>query len=122
MIQFRVGETNILCTDLNRSLRFYRDTLGFEEVEREGQAVRLRLGSAVVLLLPIAKNVAADVPYGDTATVSFDLLVDDIAAAVEHLRKNDVRFAKDWNAGDDSTFIRDPDGLVIELIEFSEGQ
>ena len=40
-MRFRMGETNIICTDLERSLHFYRDLLGFEALEPEGPAWHL---------------------------------------------------------------------------------
>ena len=40
-MRFSPGETNVICTQLERSLVFYRDVLGYRVVEEEDGAVRL---------------------------------------------------------------------------------
>ena len=36
-MEFRAGEINIICTDVEKSLKFYRDVLGFTpEQDEEG--------------------------------------------------------------------------------------
>jgi len=57
-MKFSVGEINIVCTALDRSLRFYRNVIGCSVVEEEAGAVRLQLGDKHLLLLPFAKTVA----------------------------------------------------------------
>jgi catechol 2,3-dioxygenase-like lactoylglutathione lyase family enzyme len=116
-MKFRAGEINVICTDLKRSLAFYRDVLGFVLVEKEGIARRLKYGNTHILLLPAANSLSPREPYCTAPTFSLDLIVDDIEEAFKYLRKNRVEFETDWEPGSSRFFIRDPDGLVLEVIE-----
>ncbi|MGB3716578.1 MAG: VOC family protein [Candidatus Promineifilaceae bacterium] len=90
-IAFTPGETNIICTNLERSLRFYRDVLGFTVDEREGPAaVHMHCADRPFLLLAVAKSPLAEVAYCEAPALSFDLLVGDIEEAVNHLHDHGV--------------------------------
>lgn len=112
-----VGEINIICSDLQRSLRFYRDALGFRILEQEGVSCHMRCNQVHFLLLAIAQQPASSAPYGQVPQFSVDLLVDDLPAAVRHLTAHDVEFVSEWEANEKRVFIRDPDGLVFEVIQ-----
>lgn len=109
----------MICTDVDRSLRFYRDILGFEPVEEEGPARRLKCGSTCILLLPVAGAAGPPEPYCSVPTFSFDLLVNDIEAAYNYCKERGVEFESEREEGSGRFFIRDPDGLVLEVIEES---
>ena len=113
---FSPGETNVICMDLDKSLAFYRDALGYRVVEEEGGAIRLALGGRFLLLLPLASRPAFKSPYCERAEITFDLRSDDLAAAVHHLIGCNVLFEKPWQPGDDYIVIKDPDGLRIEVV------
>jgi len=117
MPDFRPGEINIVCTDLAASLRFYCDVLGFVEVEREDEAVRLRCEDRHYLLLPFASQPRSQQAYVAAPEFSFDLLVDDLESAAAYLEEQGVVFEKAYTLGARSVIIRDPDGLVIEVID-----
>ena len=117
---FTIGEINVICSDLERSLMFYRDVLGFRFVEREGEACRLACGERPVLLLPVAEAARETPAYCSEPAISLDLYVASIEAAHEHLSANKVTFAGDWRPPAKSFHIRDPDGLVWEVIEAGE--
>ncbi len=116
-MKFKTGEINIICTNLERSLTFYRDVLGFVFVEQEGIACRLKCGDMYVLLLPVANSPHPREPYCSTATISFDLIVENIEDAFKYLQENNVDIETEWKPGSSRFFIRDPDGLVLEVIE-----
>ena len=116
-MEFSVGEINIVCTDLDRSLRFYRDVIGCRCVEEDAGAVRLESGGRHLLLLPFAKTTAAKDSYCSRAEITFDLSVKDIAEAARHFETQGVEFEKMWEEGAPSFVIRDPDGLRIEVVE-----
>jgi catechol 2,3-dioxygenase len=120
--RFTVGEINIICTDLERSLRFYRDVLGFEVVEKEGPFYRLASGATRFLLLAVARAPRALTAYCESPEFSIDLMVEDIAKAHDHLLAHGVAFASEWQPGKASFFIRDPDGLVFEVIQLRAEQ
>ena len=115
-MEFSVGEINIVCTDLDGSLRFYRDVIGCRYVEEEAGAVRLELGGRHLLLLPFAKTTAVADAYCSRAEITFDLLVEDIAEAARHFEAHGAEFEKAWEEGAPSFVIRDPDGLRIEVV------
>lgn len=113
----QIGEVNIICTNAERSLRFYRDLLGFEVAGQEEDAHHLRCGETRFLLLPVANSEGDRSPYCSVATISVDILVSDISDAVQHLRAAGVEFALEWTRGASHVFVRDPDGLVLEVIQ-----
>ncbi|HLJ55876.1 MAG TPA: VOC family protein [Chthonomonadaceae bacterium] len=116
-MKIRVGEINILCSDAGRSLAFYRDGLGFEVLEQEGPATHLACGATRFLLLPVARTRPARPAYCAAPEFSIDLMVENIAEAHAHFVRLGAEFASEWRPGDRSFFVRDPDGLVLEVIE-----
>lgn len=115
-MQFRPGEVNIICRDVAVSLAFYRDVLGFTVVEVEDGAVRLAAGDRHFLLLPFATAERPKWDYVSTPDFSFDLMVDNLAAAFTYLQEKGVTMAQPWKSGEPSFIIQDPDGLFIEII------
>ena len=112
----RLGDVNVMCVHLAQSVAFYRDALGLPEVEREGTAVRLAVGGATLLLLPVATRPRRAGAYPDEATISFDVVVDDLEATVTRLEEaGGVRVAK--LDGGQGWAVADPDGNVIEVIQ-----
>ena len=112
-----IGEINIICSDAQRSLRFYRDVLGFDMVEEEAGAYRLRCGATTFLLLPIAGPSPPRHPYCSVPEFSIDLMVEDIRTAHSQFVEIGAEFASKWKPGDRRFHVRDPDGLVFEVIE-----
>ena len=116
-MQFKPGEINIICSDLQQSLHFYRDLLGFSvEVDDQG-FYHLRCEQHQYLLLPVAQPVAAIPPYGSAPQFSLDLLVDNLEVTYRLCQQNDISFAKEWTQGAVMFIIRDPDGLPWEIIQ-----
>lgn len=114
-----VGIT-LLVTDLSRSLGFYRDVLGFDELDLgSGNAV---LGSGATRLMLREITEAAPI---SRRLVHVNLEVDDIQAAYERLRDAGVRFTyaprvvnrgaklEVWAAS-----FRDPDGHGVALTQW----
>ncbi|SCL22059.1 VOC family protein [Micromonospora inyonensis] len=114
-----VGIT-VLVTDLDRSLAFYRNILGFTEVDRgPGNAV-LASGSTRLVLREVSE--AAPI---SRRLVHVNLEVDDIQAAYERLRESGVRFTyapRVVNRGAKldvwAAAFRDPDGHGIALTQW----
>jgi len=116
-MRFEMGEVNVLCASRERSVAFYVGVLGFRFEEEERGAVRLTNGDRRLLLLPVANDLLEVHPYGLQPTISFDLLVDDIEAAHAHLIANNVAIEAPPTKERRYLFCRDPDGLVIEIVE-----
>lgn len=122
----RLHHIAILCSDKTSALRFYRDALGFEverAVERpvRGDEIVWLRGYGVVLELFVAQDrperVSDPEAYG---LRHIALYVDDVEALAAHMR--DCGFApepirRDTFDGKNMTFVKDPDGLPVELHE-----
>ncbi len=115
-MQFKAGETNIICTDIKQSLHFYRDVLNFAFVEEEAGAYRLVNDGSYFLLLPFASEGRPSASYCSRAEISFDLLADDLGASFRYLQGHGVRFESEYQEGKPGFFIKDPDGLIIEIV------
>ena len=105
----RMGEINICCEDLTRSLTFYTEALGFTFVEREAECIRLALGDRRVLLMPASA--------GGPGGMSFDLMTPDARAEAKRLEAlgHEIR----WGTYEDFVFftVRDPNGHEFEVIQ-----
>ncbi|PZG10776.1 glyoxalase [Micromonospora craterilacus] len=116
-----VGIT-LLVTELSRSLEFYRDRLGFSEVDRgTGNAVLASGATRLVL-----REVTGAQPIS-RRLVHVNLDVDDIQSAYERLRDSGVRFTyapRVVNRGTKlevwAAAFRDPDGHGIALTQWRE--
>ncbi|WP_410815342.1 VOC family protein [Micromonospora sp. 050-3] len=116
-----VGLT-LLVTDLPRSLGFYRDVLGFSEVDQGAHNAVLASGTTRIVL----REVTGAAPIS-RRLVHVNLEVNDIEAAYERLRESGVRFTyaprvvnrgtklEGWAAA-----FRDPDGHGVALTQWRE--
>ncbi|MEU7775696.1 VOC family protein [Micromonospora taraxaci] len=116
-----VGLT-LLVTDLSRSLGFYRDVLGFSEVDQGAHNAVLASGTTRLVL----REVTGAAPIS-RRLVHVNLEVNDIEAAYERLRESGVRFTyapRVVNRGTKlevwAAAFRDPDGHGIALTHWRE--
>ena len=137
-----IHHTAISTVDLERSIRFYRDLMGFEEVmdfswpegttnmnathalkETAGRVVLLKAGNSMIELFQY--TTPAPVPRDserrlcDHGITHFCIDVDDIDAEYERLQAAGMLFhcpPVDYGTVK-TTYGRDPDGNVIELQE-----
>jgi catechol 2,3-dioxygenase-like lactoylglutathione lyase family enzyme len=116
-IDCRVGEINIICTDAGKSLRFYRDILGFDVLGEERGCWHLACGDTKFLLMPFAGGPGTRREYCAEPAFSVDLLVPDLRATRELFESEGVDFVEGFQADEERFFIRDPDGLVLEIIQ-----
>ncbi|KXK58373.1 glyoxalase [Micromonospora rosaria] len=114
-----VGIT-VLVTDLTRSLDFYRDVLGFTEVDRGSGNAVLASGTTRLVLREVSE--AAPI---SRRLVHVNLEVNDIQAAYERLRDTGLRFTyapRVVNRGTKlevwAAAFRDPDGHGIALTQW----
>ena len=137
-----IHHTAISTGDIERSLRFYRDLLGFTEVfsstwgigtettdqivglkDSSARVVMLRAGNACVELFqyatPEPKPGDANRPVCDHGITHLCLQVSDIDAEYSRLKAAGMRFhCEPQNVGNlRATYGRDPDGNVVELLE-----
>ncbi|MER7592232.1 VOC family protein [Micromonospora sp. NPDC127501] len=116
-----VGLT-LLVTDLPRSLDFYRDVLGFSEVDQGAHNAVLASGTTRIVL----REVTGAAPIS-RRLVHVNLEVSDIEAAYERLRESGVRFTyapRVVNRGTKlevwAAAFRDPDGHGVALTQWRE--
>jgi catechol 2,3-dioxygenase-like lactoylglutathione lyase family enzyme len=116
-----IHHCSIKVADMERATRFYREVLGLQEVEIPSTfppaGIHVRwfvLGDEQIHLMP------SDVP-DQLSSRHFALHVEDARAAREHLKRQGVELQETTVIpGSDRFFIHDPDGNLIELIEWKE--
>ena len=114
-----IHHCSIKVTDMGRAVRFYREVLGLQEVAipstfaPAGLHVRwFLLGEQQIHLIPV------DTP-DIVSSRHFALHVDDAQTARAHLRRHSIEFQEATVIpGADRIFISDPDGNLIELIQW----
>jgi lactoylglutathione lyase len=117
--------------DLERSLHFYRDTLGFQEMMRinwpeTGKLLLVYLRVTDTQYLELFPNGQGDVAPGEDVTSMHHvcLQVDDMAETVAHLEVIGVPLFRDMQVGLDHNaqcWIKDPDGNRIEFMQMLPG-
>ena len=140
--------TGITVSNLERSLAFWRDVLGFEishtahqtsDLAREitgvkGAEIKLAVvktpgGHKIELLEYIAPadRKRADIRPCDVGSVHVALLVHDLDAVLERIAASDwkaagkpQRLQSGPNAGKRVVYVRDPDGTTIELMQITK--
>ncbi|MEV4515047.1 VOC family protein [Dactylosporangium sp. NPDC049525] len=110
----------LIVSDLERSRRFYRDTLGLTELDSGPTTAVLATGDARVVLRRVA-----DMPPVDRRVVHLNLEVPDVYEAYERLREQGVDFVHRPRVvpqGEQlelcSATFRDPDGHAIALTKW----
>jgi catechol 2,3-dioxygenase-like lactoylglutathione lyase family enzyme len=140
--------TGITVSNLERSLAFWRDVLGFEfshtahqkgELAKEitgveGSEIKLAVlktpgGHKIELLeyLAPADRKRANLRPCDVASVHVALLVDDLEAVLHKIAASGwkaagkaQRLQSGPNAGKRVVYVRDPDGTTIELMQIAK--
>ncbi len=139
----QLSHLGLCVSDLERSLRFWCDGLGFERAERYDldsevmhgleQALEvggrtlvtsqfIRSGSLAIELLAFTEPGVSGRPSSSRATLGFTHLafhVDDLAAAVDRLVAcgGTVVEGTSQQLGIEVVFIADPDGVRVELLQ-----
>jgi catechol 2,3-dioxygenase-like lactoylglutathione lyase family enzyme len=113
-----------LVSDVERSVAFYIDQLGFEMVEQMGAAfARVKLGDLDLWLAGPQSSAARPMPDGDKPAPGgwnrFVIEVDDLAERVSTLIAAGITFrnAIVTGPGGKQVLAEDPDGNPIELFE-----
>lgn len=120
----RIDHIEIVPRDLERSIAFYMENLGFRIRQRRKveappleEVVYLELGDTVLEFVSVRNPASAPVEAWQVGYRMMAIEVEDMDRAIERLRKKGVEIA--WGpvalGRSKRAEIRDPDGLPIEL-------
>ena len=114
MIVERTDFVSVPVTDMERATRFYRDTLGLDQVS-EGGFPEFQLGENVSMYLLQLENIGSAFTAPHTAHIA--LRVPDVAQTREDLESRGVEFEGDTldTGVCHMAFFRDPDGNALML-------
>lgn len=126
----------ITCSNFEKSLDFYHNKLGFGIVldldipEKLAQdvglaptgfrQVRLKAGNTLIKLMDIESPPATPQNVFSAGVRWLTFIVDDIQKTVEDLKMNGVEFLSEPISAPDAAGVvcaRDPDGILIELVQ-----
>lgn len=116
-----IGATVLIVNDLDKSIRFYRDTLGLEVTFSDDVSYGLRLEGQDLLLLQVAAaaEMVGEAAIGQTTgRVLFCAEAEDVDAEYEALKAKGVRMVnppKDQAWGRRTAYFADPEGNLWEL-------
>lgn len=126
-----IGSTS---RDLDRTIAFYCDLLGFKLVLRKpqtsGELAFLDAGGGMLEVFAPAADIAParDVPPNEAGMRHLTLAVTDLDAMIAKLEAAGVqiverpRMAHNTELIKRVAFVRDPDGIMVELIERTQGR
>lgn len=113
-----VGHVKIKVENLERSLTFYQDTLGFDILERTNSTATLTTdGKTSILSLEQPENVIPK-QGRTTGLYHFAILLperSDLANIVVHFVEKGIRFAASDHLVSEALYLDDPDGNGIEV-------
>lgn len=113
-----VGHVKINVQNLNRSLQFYKDILGFNILEQTASTAKLTTdGKTSFLSLEQPENV---IPKQERTTGLYHFAIllpeqKDLANIVVHLVQNGIRFGSSDHLVSEALYLNDPDGNQIEI-------
>ena len=114
-----IGQVSLTVSDLDRSLAFYQDVLGFGETTRNGRTVSLAPEGGRVLIELHERKDAVAKPRRSAGLYHFAILVPSRAALGRSLRRLAEKRWPMSGAADhlvsEALYLNDPDGLGIEI-------
>ncbi len=118
----RLDHVSLNARDRQRSIEWYRDTLGLEqsnEPTADDEPVFLGAFGACIALFQAASDPGPrERESAGLRHVAFALEAADFAAAREHLEERGVDFRPEEHGFASSLYFPDPDGNVIELTTY----
>lgn len=113
----RIGRVHLAVADLERSLEFYRDVLGLEVEESDGEA-RLSADGGELVVLKESPG-AKPRPEGTTGLYHYAILLPDRPSLGRVLKRISSEGYPLWGASDhlvsEALYLDDPDGNGIEI-------
>ena len=135
----KIGHVGLTVSDLERSLRFYRDLLGLKEIDRNefaeasfgkltnnpGAHIRTAMLGSGALLLQLVEYVHGGgermrLDHRNAGTPHLSFQVEDLDRTFEEMRRRGVEITSDIvpiTREIRSFYVADPDGVPVELME-----
>jgi lactoylglutathione lyase len=113
----RIGAVILLVSDIKRSIRFYRDTLGMELKQESKDWTELSTRGTVLALHPARKK---KIKKNNGMLVGFS--ISDFDDVISSLKKKRVKFykkAKQEPFGKHA-IIQDPDGHLLSIVQMPQ--
>lgn len=113
-----VGQVNLKVQNLERSLAFYREVIGFEVIEQTDSSANLTADGKTVLLSIQQSNNLIPKQGKTTGLYHYALLLpkrSDLAEIVQHFRETGLRFGSSDHLVSEALYLSDPDGNGIEI-------
>jgi catechol 2,3-dioxygenase len=114
--QTHIGAVTLQVSDIERSLVFYRDFLGFSEIARDATAIKLGVDGRPLVVLRSGAN--GPLRQRRLGLYHFAILLPERAAlgrALEHLVSSGLQPGASDHLVSEALYISDPDGLGIEI-------
>ncbi len=113
----KIGAVILLVSDMKRSIKFYRDTLGMKLKKQSKDWTEFSEGGTVLALHPASRK---KIKKNNSMLVGFS--VSDFDDVVNGLKKKKAKFykkPKDEPFGK-HTIIQDPDGHLISIVQMPQ--
>jgi catechol 2,3-dioxygenase-like lactoylglutathione lyase family enzyme len=113
-----VVETALYVDDLDRSVRFYHNLFGFEEIAADPGRLRALSVSGRQVLLIFKKRASSDHDGDGRLHLAFAVREPALSQWETRLARHDItiEMKKTWERGGRSVYFRDPDGHLLELV------
>src|SRR5690606_29798182 len=113
-----VGQVNLNVQDLERSLKFYQEVIGFKVMNRTAVSADLTADGRTVLLTIMQPDDVIPLQGRTTGLYHYALLLPtrtDLASIVRHLAQLGVRLGSSDHLVSEARYLSDPDGNGIEI-------
>jgi catechol 2,3-dioxygenase-like lactoylglutathione lyase family enzyme len=113
----RIGAVILLVSDMKRSVKFYRDTLGMEMKEKSKDWTEFSMRGTVLALHPSRKK-----RFSKSKTMLVGFSVSDFDDVCDSLKKKKVKFYKKpkQEPFGKHAIIQDPDGHLISIVQMPQ--
>ncbi|WP_409274627.1 VOC family protein [Neobacillus sp. SCS-31] len=113
-----VGQVNLKVQDLERSISFYKEVIGFKVLDQSERKASLTADGKTVLLTIEQPEAIRPKQAGTTGLYHFALLLpkrSDLASIVGHFMKIGQRIGSSDHLVSEALYLSDPDGNGIEI-------